>query len=679
MSNAAPAAPRATSEALSSLRDLFAAYPWVAEIFTVFQVRLVVDANIVLSDLRWLVTKRRSPEARTTLQEVIAAGTVVAYAPSFLDVEVRTHLPRLAEDGAVPLERFESAWAEYRASLHFFAVADVVYADAPDGVGDPKDLPYVHLRSQIGAAAVYSRDKHVEAMGAPVVKQAYLDDLRTYSRAAPVSLTIMVGGSAVVVTSAATTRAVLVQVYGLLKKVGDLPRGLQIALAVVAMVALVHPTSRAWLVRMLRALPARLQGAFGALAPVLGSVVGHAVEAHEEARTALARARTRLPGSPRYRLATHLLAVCVAAGRPMTIPEIERALRKAGCKAKSKHLRRYLARALQVDTRFAASGGGRWVVAAGYDAPATAVAASDSPPPAPPAQAAPAPVRPDRARSVDDPRVLSWIDLVGWREPVLEALRDLVPRTASPQGFRVRDLRESEVEAALCERLPDLFHSVRAYHAASPVDVASYYAHGLRTLDCAERDGWIRAFYLDGSFPELTADDVDGAIAEVQSDQRRGALFLALDDRHFLHQDGQYLIYGSEYVMAVAAGLTRRKGRDYQRCLRGVGTPTVFACDVPISRLPVQEVRYLCGTLLEGLLDHRRRRKGAAREVDHTIELRGPVPAPCVRGHYHPDEVIDYRDRGLQFRYAEHGTSPKTAPLLRSLIGSGGVLVRTPE
>jgi predicted nucleic acid-binding protein len=660
---AAPAAPRATSEALSSLRDLFAAYPWVAEIFTVFQVRLVVDANIVLSDLRWLVTKRRSPEARTTLQEVIAAGTVVAYAPSFLDVEVRTHLPRLAEDGAVPLERFESAWAEYRASLHFFAVADVVYADAPDGVGDPKDLPYVHLRSLIGAAAVYSRDKHVEAMGAPVVKQAYLDDLRTYSRAAPVSLTIMVGGSAVVVTSAATTRAVLVHVYGLLKKVGDLPRSLQIAIAMVAMVALVHPTSRAWLARMLRALPARLQGAFGALSPVLGSVVGHAVEAHEEARTALARARTRLPGSARYRLATHLLAVCVAAGRPMTIPEIERALRKAGCKAKSKHLRRYLSRALQDDSRFASSGGGRWVVAAGHDAPATAVAASDSPPPSP---AAPAPVRPDQARSVDDPRVLSWIDLVGWREPVLEALCDLVPRTASAQGFRARDLRESEVETALCQRLPDLFHSVRAYHAASPENVASYYAHGLRTLDCVEWDGWIRAFYLDGSFPELTADDVDGAIAELHSEQRQGALFLALDDRPFVHQAGHYLIYGSEYVMAVAAGLTRRKGRDYRRCLRGVGTPTVFACDVPISLLPGREVRYLCSTLIEGLIGHRRRRKGPAREVDHTIELRDPIPAPCVRGHYHPDEVIDYHDRGLQVRYAEHDTSPKTAPLLRS-------------
>lgn len=660
---AAPAPPRATSEALSSLRDLFAAYPWIAEVFTVFQVRLVVDANIVLSDLRWIVTKRRSPEARTTLQEVIAAGTVVAYAPSFLDVEVRTHLPRLAEDGAVPLERFESAWAEYRASLHFFAVADVVESDAADGVCDPKDLPYVHLRSQIGAAAVYSRDRHVEAMGAPVVKEAYLNDLRTYSRAAPVSLTIMVGGSAVVVSSAATTRAVLVHVYGLLKKVGDLPRGLQTALAIVAMVALVHPTSRAWLARMLRALPARLQGAFGALAPVLGGVVGHAVEAHEEARTALARARTRLPGSPRYRLATHVLAVCVAAGQPMTIPEIERALRRAGCKARSKHLRRYLSRALRQDTRFAASGAGRWTVAAGHDAPGAAVTASDGPPTA---HTAPAPVCPDRARSVDDPGVLSWIDLVVWREPVLEALRDLVPRTASPQGFRVRDLRGREVEAALCERLPGLFHSVRAYHAASPVDVASYYARGLRTLDCVEWDGWIRGFYLDGSFPELTADDVDGAIAEVHSDQRRGGLFLALDDRPFLHEDGHYLIYGSEYVMAVAAGLTRRRGRDYQRCLRGVGTPTVFACDVPLSLLPAPEIRHLCSTLLEGLVDHRRRRKGPAREVDHTIALRAPLPARCTRGHYHPDEVLDYHDSGLPFRYAEHGPSPRAAPLLRS-------------
>lgn len=351
------------SDSLKNLRDLNAAYPWLAEIISVFQVRLVIDANIVIGDLRWLIKKRTSPDARTTLQEVMAAGTVVAYAPTFLDEELRTHFPRLAEECDVPVERFETAWADYRTSVHFFEPTDVLDAEAAAKVRDPKDLPYVQLRSEIGAAAVYSRDKDVAAMGAPVVKESYLRSLRDYSRAAPVTLTLTVSGSVVAVASAATAYHVLRCVYGLMQKIRDLPRGLQIALATVAVVALLHPGSRSWLAQAIKALPAHLRTAFDTVAPAVGYVVTEAFTAQEEANAALARARQYLPGSPRYRLGTHILAVCVAADRPLFIPEIERELRAAGCKARSKSFPLYLRRALQRDERFVADGVGRWSVA----------------------------------------------------------------------------------------------------------------------------------------------------------------------------------------------------------------------------------------------------------------------------------------------------------------------------
>lgn len=360
---APPRKPPIRSDSLRSLRDLNAAYPWLAEIISVFQVRLVIDANIVIGDLRWLIKKRTSPDARTTLQEVIAAGTVVAYAPTFLDEELRTNFPRLAEECDVPVERFEKAWAEYRTGVHFFEPTDVLDADAAAKVRDPKDLPYVHLRSEIGAAAVYSRDKDVEAMGAPVVKENYMRSLRDYSRAAPVTLTLTVSGSVVVVASAAAAYYVLKYVYALLKKVSHLPRGLQIVLAGVAVVALLHPTSRSWLAQAIKALPAHLRTAFDAVAPALGYVVVEALNAQEEASAALSRARQYLPGTPRYRLGTHILAVCVAAGRPLLLPEIERGLRAAGCKAKSKTFRTYLERALRRDGRFVIDVTGRWSVA----------------------------------------------------------------------------------------------------------------------------------------------------------------------------------------------------------------------------------------------------------------------------------------------------------------------------
>jgi predicted nucleic acid-binding protein len=61
---------------------------------SVFAFRIVVDTNIVLSDLRWLILKRKSKSARTALIEVIQAGSLEVYAPSSLLEEIEEHIPR---------------------------------------------------------------------------------------------------------------------------------------------------------------------------------------------------------------------------------------------------------------------------------------------------------------------------------------------------------------------------------------------------------------------------------------------------------------------------------------------------------------------------------------------------------------------------------------------------------
>lgn len=42
---------------------------------------IVLDTNVVITDLLWLVVKRRNPLARTDLMEIIDAGTAVVYVP----------------------------------------------------------------------------------------------------------------------------------------------------------------------------------------------------------------------------------------------------------------------------------------------------------------------------------------------------------------------------------------------------------------------------------------------------------------------------------------------------------------------------------------------------------------------------------------------------------------------
>lgn len=255
----------------------------------------------------------------------------------------------------------------------------------------------------------------------------------------------------------------------------------------------------------------------------------------------------------------------------------------------------------------------------------------------------PAPVPVEELRQSTDEGVLCWIQLPLWRARILEALNDVVPKAAR-QDFRLKDLQDRLAEDLLVERLHEVFHSIRAFHACSPVDLSSYFAEGLKPLSVASTNEKIREFYLDGRFPELTAADVDTAIADIGPKLRDGYLWFGLDDRFLVRYCGHYLLYGSEYVMAVAASLSRVRGRNYQRCLHGRGIPTVFACDIPLSSCSTGTVREFCQSIIGGIVSHRRRKHPPAIVRDHGFSLRVQLPPSNIRGHYHPkpEQIIDW-------------------------------------
>jgi hypothetical protein len=70
------------SDALKQLRPYYEAGGPLAPWASVFRLNLIVDANVVLAELRWAVSKRESEVARSDLLEVLEVETVVAYAPT---------------------------------------------------------------------------------------------------------------------------------------------------------------------------------------------------------------------------------------------------------------------------------------------------------------------------------------------------------------------------------------------------------------------------------------------------------------------------------------------------------------------------------------------------------------------------------------------------------------------
>ena len=237
--------PSVQSDALAAIRELVTRLPALTPIFGyVPRVRVVVDANVVLDELGYLVASRRHAAARTALQELVASGTVVLYAPPTIVDEVERHLAKIARRRGVDVGRLQVAWAAYRTTLHIFE-PDPLPPRTHGEVVDPDDLPYVSLQAQVGARAVFTNDRHLVRMGAGVVRFDAFLSLRDYARAASVELTIKFGAGLAVAATVGSLLALIKLVSVFVRASSRLPREVQAVVAISVAALLLHPKGRA--------------------------------------------------------------------------------------------------------------------------------------------------------------------------------------------------------------------------------------------------------------------------------------------------------------------------------------------------------------------------------------------------------------------------------------------------
>lgn len=208
------------------------------------QFRVVVDTNVVLGDIRWLVYKRKNTAARTSLIETIEAGTVDVYVPSALFGEVEEHIERIAVDEGLDKARLVAQWVEYRKRLKVLEPDSGVVNSYSNGV-DPDDAVFIALAQAIEAAGVVSNDQHIEMMGGKKISVDFIFSLRDYSRATAVELNIKCMGLTLGLASIATIRGLFEGIKALIVGIGKAPDWLKLALIVGAAFCVLHPGARA--------------------------------------------------------------------------------------------------------------------------------------------------------------------------------------------------------------------------------------------------------------------------------------------------------------------------------------------------------------------------------------------------------------------------------------------------
>lgn len=355
------------SDALSPLRDLIADLILLNPQFGTFlrvprQCVLVIDASDIMADLHWRARHCQDPSARMPLQEAIDSHTVIAIAPQQLLHEVTRKIPEYAQKWEIDEEVLWQEWLVCKGRLRFYDIGPT--RDVTDqSFRDPTDLPYIDLYSQSGADAIVSADKDIPAMGAKTVGRETKIALRDYARAESGVLHIKLGGLLVTIIITESMTAIWSLAVALARAFVRLPVWLQLVILAAIGAGAIHPRSRT----MLGELVSNRSDDFGALATMIRSVVGSTFQTFAIESVKLADAERRVSEAlPEHRrqppLESVVYSVCYAAGEPLSVREIARAVLKRGYQSRSRTFLAYLLQVLSKSERFVCGTDGLWAV-----------------------------------------------------------------------------------------------------------------------------------------------------------------------------------------------------------------------------------------------------------------------------------------------------------------------------
>lgn len=267
---------------------------------------------------------------------------------------------------------------------------------------------------------------------------------------------------------------------------------------------------------------------------------------------------------------------------------------------------------------------------------------------------------PPSTRPAAPDHVWNWMDYASWSPVIWECLSDIVDEPVKqaflkepPEYVTSDDLRwlddiirlkrgmEVDSRTLLSDRLSKRFRAFRAAHGARPEEVPQYYRDGLLPLSPGSSHDQARKIFLSGEFPELTEDHLQHAIERVGADLRAGRVWFAGNEKMLVEDCGHYMLYGSEYLTALAAWIGNHS--DYRQVLKRFGVPTVFVCDVPLSYIAQDWIDSIAGKALEmvflDLQDSEEFEELRHFEASFCIHQR--LPAHCIVGHHHPSGMRD--------------------------------------
>ena len=325
---------------------------------------VVLDTNVIRDEIGFHFRKLEKEGVRSALNELVASGTVLLFAPEQARLEVDRHLARWTDEWRQPSTVVQETWKAVQQRITFVSTESLPIPAADDVKAlmerDPDDVAFIVARELVGAAAVVTHDNDLlDETSRRTARVSLLLDLRKFAREKALELQLRVSGHTVLVFSAATLLATGYGLFLLIKLVRQAPPWMQLTLAGIAVAAVVHPRSRARIVDTVRDLAKTAGSAATEALPHVERFIAEASKAEARSDAAWAKVQEGIPGQVPITLQQAMYAACLASREPLSLSRLIEHARNAGCRLERDGAALVRA-ALQGDERFVAVGVDSW-------------------------------------------------------------------------------------------------------------------------------------------------------------------------------------------------------------------------------------------------------------------------------------------------------------------------------
>ena len=361
-----PKEPFNLGERLKDYNKILSDLPIMNEIFPYTATTVVIDTNILLSELYWMLRNKRN----STLLTLVQSKRVILFFPAENVNEIEEHIPDIAEDLAIEVSEVRDLWQRTYAP-YLRVVPDLrpdmsVPLEDKLKARDSDDAPFLRLASMLKPEWFLSQDKDLIMVGAQSDYVKISIDLREYHAGKTVVYSFEVGGQVFSVVGVGLITAMFEGIRAVLTLLLRMHNWLKIVILLCLVVSLSSKRGRSLISNIIKLLPKRFAEGREVLTTALTSAFdwwesGQALKSSGEGKLA------QYEEWPQSRLRPNkaedfIIEILATSPEPLSELSIARRVIGLGYTTKNQNFDRYVARILQSKAVFSKTTDNKWML-----------------------------------------------------------------------------------------------------------------------------------------------------------------------------------------------------------------------------------------------------------------------------------------------------------------------------